>query len=351
MAELLHSVEVSEYWPSYSTLVVRDSGADPARSVWGEDEWYDSARGEQAALERGATTLVGAGNGWLTASATGSPGHHVLLEAHPGPPADDHRAWADVVETPFRSASGTAGLNYLDPDRDIVTLRLGEPGPYRVRMCRSPGESPDVYRFRLQFWPAPEQPPQWLVRSGPASGPRPSWHELSALACDLVQILCWAPPESWTASLTGLAGQLLAEADDLRQVLRHAAERTPPLLAVTTAAGDPVNDWDATPADLPLVLALWSEPEDPAVDFHPDAFVASRLPGDAPGPFACAHAAQIAAFFAGSEEDLLRDLRGEGRRAGPPLSPGTGGLIPPGAGPPLSPGMGGLIPPGAGGPP
>ncbi|HET9655389.1 MAG TPA: hypothetical protein VFP72_08540 [Kineosporiaceae bacterium] len=334
MAELLHSVEAPEYWPSYSTLVVRDSGADPARCAWGEDEWYDSARGERAALERGATTLVGAGNGWLTASATGSPGHHVLLEAHPGRPADDHRAWADVVETPFRSASGTAGLTHLDHDSDIVTLRLGEPGPYRVRMCRSPGESPGVYRFRLQFWPAPEQPPQWLLRSGPALGPGPNWHALSALACDLVQIVCWAPTESWTASLAGLAGELLAGADDLRQILRHATGRTPPLLTATTADGDPVDDWDATPDDLPLVLELWSEPEDPAADFRPDAFEASRRPGHAPGPFASAHAAEITAFFAGSQEDLLRELRGEGRRAGQSLPPGTGGLIPPGTGGP-----------------
>lgn len=298
MVELRHAVEETGYWPEYSVLVVRDAGSVPALSAQSADEWYESARGES-----GGGTSCGsfarAGNGWLMATASSTPGQVVRMEAYDAAPEDDREGWEDVLETPFRSGSGTAALTLLIGGDPIVTMRLGEPGAYRVRVSRNPGDGPDLWRFRLQFWPAPEELPRWLARHRPPPRTHPTWPP-SELSDDLFAIVSWAPEETLTTSLTDLAQRLLVPVEDVRQALGYATGRQ---RLDVTATGPSVDDDPGAR----LVLTLWSEPDDPWENFDPEAFDIAL--GGPPGPVAAAFAAEIADFFASSEAGPVQELR------------------------------------------
>lgn len=173
---LLQTFEDQEYLPEYGTLVVRDAGEPDAR--------VELASGEEL-LEEYATaaqpggTIAHAGYGWLQASA--GDGYQVVrLEAHDGAPPDDRSAWDGVVETPYRSWTGSVGLTYVTSGSGNADLRLGPPGSYRVRVSRRPADI-EGDLWRLQFWPAPgvPEPPRWLARRDPATGSgRSGWEEV-----------------------------------------------------------------------------------------------------------------------------------------------------------------------------
>ncbi len=173
---LLRDRAVADYWAEYGTIVVLDHG-----------DWdYESE--SLGMLEAGVTgwqpgTIARAGAGYLWANGELDADHEVRLEAHDGEPPDDRAEWDDVMETPYRSLTGTIALTHLgDSGDDADTLLLGSPGHYRVRVScrRQPApEEPDEqegaedqdvwegYTWRLQFWAAPgdREPPRWLARA------------------------------------------------------------------------------------------------------------------------------------------------------------------------------------------
>jgi len=83
---IVRSVEESEYYPDYGTLVVRDQWIGPlvpeSRELFSEA----GALSELAKTDLVIGAQVIAGEGWLHGSS-GDGYHRVRLELHDGPPA------------------------------------------------------------------------------------------------------------------------------------------------------------------------------------------------------------------------------------------------------------------------
>jgi hypothetical protein len=157
---LLRSFEDHEYWPEYSTFLLRDSGpGGPARVAVGE------LLSEHAVDTQPCGSVARAGDGWLDGRATDRH-HAVRLESHDSEPQPDPAAWADVMETPMASG-GTIALSLVTGGSHGDPFRLGQPGLYRARFCRRPAQNGDSYL--VQFWPvdSPPDPPRWIARSRP----------------------------------------------------------------------------------------------------------------------------------------------------------------------------------------
>lgn len=174
-------VEEDEYSPEFGTLVVRDSGQPLSRGALLDEYATDAQPGG---------TIVRAGNGWLEGAA-GDACHRVRLEYHDSPP-DGDRDGDDVVETPFRSATGVVCLEYVTGGAVSAGLTLGGPGGYRVLVTRRSGED-DEDTWLLRFWPdsEPLAPPRWFARRDPPVRPAdPGWQEvLGGEAATLVSII------------------------------------------------------------------------------------------------------------------------------------------------------------------
>jgi hypothetical protein len=168
----LGMVEDDDYLPEFGTLMIRDGGQPAERSAGAAllDEYATDAQP--------CGTIARAGNGWLEGAA--GDGHHtVRLEYHDRPADEDHHDWDDVVETPYRSATGAVGLTYVTGGPAGPDLALGGPGGYRVRVTRRSGEDGD--HWLLRFWPdsEPLAPPRWFARRDPAVWPAdPGWRGL-----------------------------------------------------------------------------------------------------------------------------------------------------------------------------
>jgi Family of unknown function (DUF6042) len=171
--------ENDEYLPEYSTLVLRDALDGAARQAPQVTPAGGELLGEYATDALSAGTIARAGNGWLHGLA-GDGYHRVRLEVHDHAPADDRSAWDDVVETPYRSATGSMGLTHVTSGWAKADLDLGAPGVYRARVSRRPADDGgDVWR--VQFWPQPgvPEPPRWLDRHGPATASgRSGWEDV-----------------------------------------------------------------------------------------------------------------------------------------------------------------------------
>jgi hypothetical protein len=238
---LLNSLQDDEYEADYGVLVVYD--------LWGDDA--DSREPDlgpgldpelleltEARVQPGGT-VAHAGAGWLWARASGQDTYHVArLEAHDGPPADDHGDWDEVLETPYWSRTGAVQLGLLTggPVPDGPALPIGRPGRYRVRVSgvrdhSSPGsDEGDVWR--LQFWPAPDdhEPPRWLARTEPLTVDAVAENEdedqeadgqFAELATDLVYVARWTPAGT-ACSVADLAARVLALPDEVRGGLAAA---------------------------------------------------------------------------------------------------------------------------------
>ncbi|MFE3173044.1 hypothetical protein ACFXPA_39945 [Amycolatopsis sp. NPDC059090] len=188
---LLEFCEDDEYSPDYGTIVLRDVYRDKTLP----------ALDNELLGEHGTPTVSGtvatAGDGWLHATAD----HFcqaIRCEAHDGPPEVRLGDWEDIVESPFHSRSGTAGLGWLTGGSLSQELSLGAKGFYRVRMCRKPaeaGEEGDVWLF--QFWPQEVlEAPRWLKRTRPAiHREEPGWQEV--FGYEVIEV-------SWYFTLVGM---------------------------------------------------------------------------------------------------------------------------------------------------
>jgi hypothetical protein len=160
---VVRGFEDHEYWPEYSTFLLRDTApAGPARVVVGE------LLAEYAVDTQPCGSVARAGDGWLDGQAADAH-HTVRLEAHDSEPEPDTAAWTDVMETPLASG-GTMALSLVTGGSHGDPFRLGQPGLYRARFCRRPADERDSYL--VQFWPvdAPPDPPRWFARGRPFVG-------------------------------------------------------------------------------------------------------------------------------------------------------------------------------------
>jgi hypothetical protein len=176
---LIREHTAEDQWADHGVLVIRDRDGDPGD----EGEYEDLGLfGENAIDTQPGGTIAHAGAGWLWASSSDGE-HEVRLEAHDSPPPynrADSDDWDDVLETPYRSLSGTVGLALLTGgDWDEHSLVAGSAGLYRVRVCCRRGaadcgaeDGGYDQTWRLQFWPAQgdAEPPRWLARGRPPIG-------------------------------------------------------------------------------------------------------------------------------------------------------------------------------------
>jgi hypothetical protein len=167
--------EEDDYMPDSGLLVVRDT----AGGHWADD--IDDAHP--------CGTIVRTGNGWLYASAGDGP-CVVRIQAHPAEPSSDGD-WDDLVEIPYRSGSGAVGLTTITMGAGEEQVRLGAPGPYRVRIAHralpvsgelpaSEDELEPTDLWQLDFWPVDAvEPPRWLRRrTAPVGQLTPGWNSL-----------------------------------------------------------------------------------------------------------------------------------------------------------------------------
>ncbi|WP_436519674.1 hypothetical protein [Actinoplanes sp. HUAS TT8] len=193
---VIADLEDDEYWPEFGSVVIRDAWPDDPDSV-GEPMF--PLLSEDVELLFG--TVGRAGEGWLQL-ASGERCQRVRLEAHSGIPPQESGDWLDVVETPYRSVSGRVGLTSTTGGPAMFGMVIGEPGFYRVRVCRRPApDDGDVWVVR--FWPSdPVEPPRWLVRDPGRS--------LDGLADDIYAVVSWASGGRLVTRLGELADRLLA---------------------------------------------------------------------------------------------------------------------------------------------
>lgn len=195
--------EEDDYMPDHGLLVVRDTlGGMP-------DEADSDAHP--------CGTIVRTGDSWLYASAGDGP-CVVRIEAHAGPP-DGEGEWDDLVEIPYRSATGAVGLTTITDGAADEHVRLGEPGLYRVRVAHRElpvsDELPDseddlepTDLWQLDFWPADGlEAPRWIRRKRPPVGRvDPGWRSLLPYDVCLVGELV-----SWNGGADGMSVDELRE--------------------------------------------------------------------------------------------------------------------------------------------
>ncbi|MEV6410683.1 DUF6042 family protein [Kribbella sp. NPDC051718] len=171
---VLGTFEDDDYLPESGTLTVRDTYS-------GYVEYGNAGLLEQYATDaQPCGTIARTGAGWLE-TASGDLTCHVRIQVHDAPPnLDEPLEWGDLVELPYRSASGVVGLTTVTGSWPEEHLQLGAPGSYRVRIARQELPRPSATDeegdligpwslWQLDFWPvAEEEPPRWLRRSEPA---------------------------------------------------------------------------------------------------------------------------------------------------------------------------------------
>ncbi|MFF0151756.1 hypothetical protein [Micromonospora sp. NPDC005203] len=170
---LVQAVEVEDYRPEYSLLVLVDPSVE-----WGHEDPEVPRHRDRGGRPTG--TFAGTGAGWVTAQAPGLTDHAVRLELHDGPPPTDHEEFDDVLEASYRSSSGGLSVTTLTGGVGPADLDLGDAQWYRVRVARRQAgtESTSGYIWVLRFWADPLiEPPVWLARGRSAiGGPDNGWH-------------------------------------------------------------------------------------------------------------------------------------------------------------------------------
>ncbi|MEV4704473.1 hypothetical protein [Actinoplanes sp. NPDC049316] len=213
---LVRAFDDHEYLPDYSTLVLLDPDV-----TWGPEDPEVPRYRDRGDKPTG--TFAGSGGGWITAQADDLADHTVRLELHDCPPPADHDDFDDVLETPYRAASGGVSLAWLtDGPGERVDLTLGDNEWFRVRIALQRRDAGNLYTWLLRFWPASAlEPPVFLARSQPAAGPGDNYY---GLAHDLEAILRWTPPPSLEIPMGDLAERLMVDQRDLRGALAYAEE-------------------------------------------------------------------------------------------------------------------------------
>ncbi|MEV8374214.1 DUF6042 family protein [Kribbella sp. NPDC056861] len=178
---LLAEYEDDGYLPEFGTLTVRDVHGHFVDAGLLEEHGTDA---------QPCGTVARTGSGWLQA-ASGDLPCLVGLRAYDGPPVADGALdqdgvpqWADLVELPYRSDSGSISLTTVTGFAVEEHVHLGEPGLYRVRVThrelRQSGAGTELEAeeaaaarlsslWQLDFWPVGElEPPRWFRRHQPA---------------------------------------------------------------------------------------------------------------------------------------------------------------------------------------
>jgi hypothetical protein len=212
---VLQVFEADDYMPEYSLLVLNDPAV----------EWPDEEPEIPHYRDRGDTpngTFAGSGAGWIYADAPNLEDHLIRLELHDEPPPSLRPQFDDVLETPYRSSSGTISLAEVTcGPGERVDLELGDAEWFRVRIARRREDAADRpgshFHWLLQFWPdMAVAAPVWLARSEAVSS--------SGLSQDLEAILRWTPQLPLETSIAGLAKRLLASEADVRDGLTSAEQ-------------------------------------------------------------------------------------------------------------------------------
>lgn len=152
-------------WPWYSTVWLRDDGADE----WdGQHDFIGQSNGLLGTASTGTATLRFAANE-LTV--------HFRIELHPDePPRDDQ--WEDVVEASYVVRGGRVEVDTEGPQ---AVLQL-EPGTYRLRFCSRGRDAASLGvteglegldDYLLQAWPAVASP-DVVLRVGSTTAEH--WH-------------------------------------------------------------------------------------------------------------------------------------------------------------------------------
>ncbi|WP_199517234.1 hypothetical protein [Nucisporomicrobium flavum] len=251
-------VRDDEYWPEFSTVVVRDG------VMAGDDEYVCPPKAlDEGGLRIGFGTIGRAGAGWMQLVCTSGP-QRVILEVHDQRPPPVGAEWAEAFETPYRSGSASVGLTHMTDGwaQQAVSLPSGE--KYRVQVSHrwlqaGGGE------WRLRWWPQHrERPPRWLRRANTAErNLKPS-----QLAADAFAVAAWSPAHEIACTVDQLAQRLLAAPDQTAEAITHAADR----------------EWltfdEALPAGSTIVLRV----PDGAEVADPDALLRRRLKRAGCGP-------------------------------------------------------------------
>ena len=185
------------HYPEFGTLTIRDAG----------DVEEDAGPFEQWGLAgQPCGTIARAGHGWLEGSSGDGP-LVVRLEVHDTEPEAESAEWHDVMETPYRSRTGTVGLTTVTCGPGNNDLHLGPAGDYRVRVAAKPLPTSDSL-WTLRFWPVDTPtPPFWQRRHTPAVRPAdPGWQNLrNSSAADLLTVVSMARDEHGRTSLDSLS--------------------------------------------------------------------------------------------------------------------------------------------------
>jgi len=209
---LVRSFSDGDYWADFSTFVVRDGLRDDETDY----EPVPAALNEYE-CHGGWGTAGRAGVGWFLA-VSGDGRHRVVLEVHDAPPGLAGDQWSQVLETAYRSPTGTVGLNNVTDGPALETVELLGPGSYRLQVCRL--QRPDEWDWLLRWWPCtPEEPPRWLRRDL-----RP-WHGSESFAEDLIGVPAWSPGHRLSCTIGELADRLLLSAAQTRGAIDIAVRQ------------------------------------------------------------------------------------------------------------------------------
>ncbi|MEU7906273.1 hypothetical protein [Actinoplanes sp. NPDC049118] len=207
--------EADDYRPEYSLLVLKDPNV----------AWPDEEPEIPHYRDRGDTpngTFAGSGAGWIYADAPDLDDHLVRLELHAEPPSTSHAKFDEVLETPYRSSSGTISLAWVTCGPGAqVDLELGDAEWFRVRIARRREDAEDRpgsrYHWLLQFWPDTAiWAPVWLARTEAVMGSR--------LIQDIEAVLRWTPQLPLETPTSDLAKRLLVSEAEVRDALTSAEQ-------------------------------------------------------------------------------------------------------------------------------
>jgi hypothetical protein len=262
---VLGTFEDDDYLPEFGTLTVRDANSEYV-------EYGDGGLLEQHATDaQPCGTIARTGFGWLEA-ASGDLPCLVRFRVHDGPPEEAESAeWVDLVELPYRSASGVLGLTTVTSAAPEEHLQLGAPGSYRIRLAHQdlprPTELDEAGEpvgpwssWRLDYWPVAEvEPPRWLRRSQPAvpAGDQGWGYLLGYAAAEVISSLEYVGGRDDGASLEELAEWASAHSwgDDWLDQPLTAADHGYQLMTVTAVAEQAGRPEPTTRRMLPPLLS------------------------------------------------------------------------------------------------
>ncbi|WP_432893666.1 DUF6042 family protein [Kribbella sp. CA-245084] len=278
------------YMPDSGILVVLD-----VRDSMDHEETSDNEAHPVGSIGR-------SGNGWLYVAGGDGP-CVVQLQAHDDPPSDEGLdAWADLVEVPYQSPSGTVALSDLMGGPGEDHLKLGDPGLYRVRLAHRPlpptpppDDEDDLQPtdvWHLDFWPVTDvaEPPRWIRRSRPPVwAPDPGWGSvLGFQEIEVANVIEWfgRPDGLRVDEIDAWGADHHRGADWLDQPLRQGPPSRPEWPSLAELAGqvdvpEPTTRRELLPLYIALRMVSFDGLRYRAVEHPPSAEDVVQLPAQA----------------------------------------------------------------------